>query len=52
MRLASIDAAANPAETGFFYYVLADESGAHAFSVTLEEHNAKVAEARAAGVIP
>ncbi len=52
VRLASIDAAANPAETGFFYYVLADESGAHAFSVTLEEHNAKVAEARAAGVIP
>ncbi len=52
VRLASIEAAADPAETEFRYYVLVDESGAHGFSVTLEEHNAKVAEARAAGVIP
>lgn len=49
---ASLDAAAAPADTEFFYYVLIDEEGKHGFSVTLEEHNQKVAEARAAGVLP
>ncbi len=49
--VASLDAAANPAETDYLYYVLVDPSGAHGFSATLEEHNARVAKARAEGVI-
>jgi UPF0755 protein len=54
----SIEAAANPEQTDFLYFV-ADGSGGHAFARTLEEHNrnvgawrrieaARVAEARAA----
>ena len=52
VRLASLEAAALPEETEFFYYVLVSEDGKHGFSVTLEEHNEKVAEARAAGILP
>lgn len=52
VRTSSIQAAANPAETEFFYYVLIDEDGTHGFSVTLAEHNEKKAQARADGVIP
>ncbi|HEY5652567.1 MAG TPA: endolytic transglycosylase MltG [Acidimicrobiia bacterium] len=49
--LASLQAAAQPAETDFRYYVLADESGAHAFAVTFEEHLANVERSRAAGLL-
>lgn len=52
VRLASLEAAAAPEETEFFYYVLIDEDGKHGFSVTLEEHQEKVAAARAAGILP
>ena len=52
VRLASLEAAALPAETDFFYYVVVDEDGRHGFSVTLEEHNQKVAAARDAGILP
>jgi UPF0755 protein len=52
VRLASLEAAAQPAETAFYYYVLVDPSGAHGFSETLEEHNRKKQEAKDAGVIP
>lgn len=51
VRLASLEAAAQPAETDYLFYVLVDPSGAHGFSATLEEHNEKVAKARAEGVI-
>ena len=51
IRRASLEAAADPAETGFYYYVLVDTDGRHGFSETLEEHNAKVAKAREEGVI-
>lgn len=51
IRRASLEAAANPADTNFYYYVVVDVSGAHGFSETLDEHNAKVAKARADGVI-
>ncbi len=52
VRAASLEAAAAPATTDYLYYVLVDPSGAHGFSETLEEHNRKKAEAKAAGVIP
>jgi UPF0755 protein len=49
--LASLRAAAAPAETDFRYYVLADENGAHAFAVTFEEHLANVERSREAGLL-
>jgi len=49
---ASLEAAAAPADTEFFYYVLADLDGNHAFATTLEEHNRNVQESRDAGVLP
>lgn len=52
VRLASLAAAASPADTGFYYYVLVDSDGTHGFSETLEEHNRKKQEAKDAGVIP
>ena len=52
VRLRSLEAAAQPAETEYIFYVLVDLDGTHGFSVTLEEHNAKKEEARASGVIP
>ncbi len=52
VRLASLVAAAQPADTGFFFYVLATEEGGHAFAETFAEHQANVAEARANGIIP
>lgn len=39
----SLKAAANPAQTDYFYFV-ADQSGGHVFSKTLEEHNRAVYE--------
>jgi UPF0755 protein len=50
--LASLQAAAAPADSEFRYYVLASEDGSHVFAVTLEEHNANVAASREAGIIP
>ena len=43
---AAIEAALNPDDTNFLYFV-ADGSGGHAFAETLEEHNANVARWRA-----
>lgn len=42
---ASIEAALNPGESDFIFFV-ADGSGGHAFAVTLQEHNANVARWR------
>jgi UPF0755 protein len=52
VRTLSLEAAAQPADTEFLFYVLIDLDGTHGFSVTLDEHNAKKEEARANGVIP
>ena len=51
VRRTSLEAAALPADTDFFYYVLIDSDGTHGFSETLEEHNAKVEQAKADGVL-
>ena len=42
---ASLEAAANPADTNYVFFV-ADGTGGHAFAETLEEHNANVARWR------
>jgi len=49
---ASLEAAAAPDETDYFFYVLSDLDGHHAFASTIEEHNANVAKAREDGVLP
>ena len=43
--LSALEAAMNPAETEYFYFV-ADGSGGHAFAKTLRDHNRNVAEWR------
>ena len=40
--LASIEAALDPEETSYYYYVLDPESGVHQFSKTLAEHEKKI----------
>ncbi len=50
--LASLQAAAAPADTEFLYYVLSSKDGSHTFSKTLEEHNAAVQKAREEGILP
>ena len=52
VRLASLRAAADPAETDFFFYVLADAAGGHEFTTTYEEHLAAIERSREAGVLP
>ncbi|MET0831638.1 MAG: endolytic transglycosylase MltG, partial [Acidimicrobiia bacterium] len=52
VRGASLLAAAHPEDTEFLYYVLIDEEGRHGFSTTLEEHQEKVEQARADGILP
>jgi UPF0755 protein len=49
-RFASLQAAAHPEQTDFYYYALTDTEGHHAFAETLDEHNANVADAQARGV--
>ena len=40
--LASIEAALDPEETSYYYYVLDPEAGSHQFSKTLAEHEKKI----------
>lgn len=49
-REASIAAAADPADTEYFFYVLIARDGTHGFSTTYEEHQEKVEQAKADGV--
>lgn len=49
---ASLQAAAAPDDTPFFYYVLSDLNGNHAFAETIEEHFNNVNQAREDGVLP
>ena len=52
VRQASLEAAANPAETEYRFYVVVSADGAHGFSVTYEEHQQRVEQAKAEGIIP
>lgn len=49
---ASLNAAANPAETEYLFYVLGHKDGTHFFAVTYEEHQVNIEIARAAGILP
>lgn len=49
---ASLEAAAAPVESPYFYYVLSNLDGTHAFAETLDEHINNVNRARDAGVLP
>lgn len=46
----AVDAALNPAEGSWLFFVKQNESGESCFSITVEEHEACVAQARANGV--
>lgn len=50
--LASLQAAADPADTEFLYYVLSSPDGSHTFTTNLDDHNAAVRQAREDGVLP
>jgi UPF0755 protein len=52
VRQASLEAAADPAETEYRFYVVVSADGAHGFSVTYEEHQQKVQQAKTEGIIP
>ena len=49
---AALEAAINPADGPWLYYVKYEEDGSHAFSTTLAEHNERIAEAKEKGVNP
>jgi UPF0755 protein len=51
-QIESIEAAADPAETDYLFYVLVSPDGSHGFSRTYEEHQDKIAKAKAEGVLP
>jgi UPF0755 protein len=51
-RLASLRAAAAPADTTYLYYVLFDEEGRHAFTDDFDEFLRLQEQAREAGLIP
>lgn len=49
---AALEAAANPEESDFLYYVLSNADGSHTFTTNLDDHNAAVQKAREDGVLP
>jgi UPF0755 protein len=51
-RLASLEAVAAPAETDYLYYVLIDDTGAHAFTDDFDEFLEFQQQARESGLIP
>lgn len=52
VRLTSLQAAADPADTNFFYYVLTSLDGTHGFAETEAEFEALKEQARRDGVLP
>jgi UPF0755 protein len=49
---ASLEAAVNPAETDYLFYVLGSKDGSHVFAVTYEQHQENVKAAKEAGILP
>lgn len=49
---ASLEAAVNPSETDYLFYVLGSEDGSHVFAVSYEQHQENVRAAKAAGILP
>lgn len=49
--LACIKAALDPADTGYYYYVLDPSAGSHIFNKTYEEHEKTIAELNAARTV-
>jgi UPF0755 protein len=49
---ASLEAAADPAATDYFFYVLSTAEGGHAFAETFDEHLANIERSRQAGILP
>ena len=49
---ASLQAAAAPATTDYFFYVLSTAEGGHAFAETFDEHLANIERSRAEGILP
>jgi UPF0755 protein len=47
---ASLEAALNPEQTPYLYYVVTEKDGHHSFATTLAEHNANIRKAEANGV--
>lgn len=47
---ASLEAAMNPEEGPWLYYVVTEATGRHSFATTLSEHNANIRKAEAAGL--
>lgn len=52
VQIVSVDAAVDPADTDYVFYVLAGEDGSHAFAVTYDEHKANIQKSKEAGVLP
>lgn len=52
VQMESLRAAADPADTDYLFYVLVSEDGRHGFSSTYEEHQAKIEQAKADGILP
>lgn len=50
--VASIAAAADPADTPYLFYVLGFEDGSHRFAETYEGHQANIQQARDDGILP
>lgn len=50
--LAALEAAANPDDTDFLFYVLSAPDGSHTFTTNLDDHNAAVQQAREDGILP
>jgi UPF0755 protein len=51
-QIESLEAAGDPADSEYLFYVLVSPDGSHGFSKTYEEHQEKIAQAKADGVLP
>ena len=52
VQIISVDAAVDPADTDYYFYVLASEDGSHAFAETYDEHKVNIQESKDAGILP